>query len=154
MYFLLFERVINKELLLSRVINPQPPGRERNQLVKSIGLSIRELAFQDELNPEVKDITAFVALSLNAISSTVDQTASAWEKRGYWVKADRFRMEWSWVDIYYKKIIVAINNDDWEELSSINIQIAQIISYIKLPKRNQRVKPWKGAWITLHEKIS
>lgn len=151
MNFLYYYPAIIQELSLGRVINPRPPGKQRNQLVKSIGLAIRELAFQDELNSEVKDLTAYIALALEAISSTIDQTASAWEKRGYWVKADRFRMEWSWTDVYYKKVIEAINNDDWEKLASINIQIAQKISNVKLPKRNQQGKPWKGAWKILHE---
>ena len=33
---------------------------------------------------------------LEAIDESIEQSVAAWEKRGYWLKADRFRQEWRW----------------------------------------------------------
>jgi hypothetical protein len=40
---------------------------------------------------------ACVCESLRRLSSSVEETAHAWEERGYWTKADSFRREWAWV---------------------------------------------------------
>jgi hypothetical protein len=45
---------------------------------------------------ETKDMVAFIILALKEISSGIDQSVAAWEKRGYWVKADKYRLEWQW----------------------------------------------------------
>src|SRR3954468_10908821 len=81
---------------MSRIINPDSAGKERTQLTKGIILSIRELAKQADPGPESRDMAAFIALALTVISESIDISVAAWEKRGYWVKADKFRMEWLW----------------------------------------------------------
>ncbi|RJP49310.1 MAG: hypothetical protein C4586_07630, partial [Anaerolineaceae bacterium] len=81
---------------MSRVINPDSVGKERTRLTKSIVLCIRELAKQAEVTSETKDQAAFIALALQAIADGIDVSVVAWEKRDYWVKADKFRMEWMW----------------------------------------------------------
>ena len=43
-----------------------------------------------------RDLAAFIAISLEKIFETVETSVVAWEKKGYWVKADRFRLEWEW----------------------------------------------------------
>ncbi len=35
-------------------------------------------------------------LALEEINSNIDKSVEAWEKRGYWVKADKFRLDWEW----------------------------------------------------------
>ena len=37
-----------------------------------------------------------MVLALEEIAVSIDVSVQAWEKRDYWVKADRFRMEWEW----------------------------------------------------------
>ncbi len=81
---------------MSRVINPDSVGKERTRLTKSIVLCIRELAKQSDVTAETKDQAAYIALALQAIADGIDVSVAAWEKRDYWVKADKFRMEWMW----------------------------------------------------------
>jgi hypothetical protein len=52
---------------------------------------------------EQADLLAYLTLLLERISATVERSASAWEKRGYWVKADRLRLEWAWVGEAHRK---------------------------------------------------
>jgi hypothetical protein len=48
---------------------------------------------QTQSNTVTKDLVAFIVLSLQEINNTIDSSVEAWEKRGYWIKADRFRMD-------------------------------------------------------------
>ncbi|MFN8387184.1 MAG: hypothetical protein U0V48_06705, partial [Anaerolineales bacterium] len=75
---------------MSRVINPDSAGKDRARLSKAIVLAVRELAKQTEVTQEAKDIAAFISLALKTISEGIDTSVAAWEKRDYWVKADRF----------------------------------------------------------------
>ena len=81
---------------MSRVINPESAGKDRTRLTKAIVLAIRELAKQSEPTPASRDLAAFISLALSAIADGIDASVAAWEKRDYWVKADKFRMEWMW----------------------------------------------------------
>ena len=97
---------------MSRVINPESAGKDRTRLTKAIVISIRELAKQTDVTDEAKDLAAFIALALKTISEGIDASVAAWEKRDYWVKADKFRMEWMWSGQYADKMKVAIFTND------------------------------------------
>ena len=81
---------------MGRVINPDSSGKERTKLTKSIVKAIRQLMNQSRPDQITKDLAAFIAIGLQDIYLTVDVSVEAWEKRGYWVKADRFRLDWEW----------------------------------------------------------
>ncbi|HKI53793.1 MAG TPA: hypothetical protein VJ987_06685, partial [Anaerolineales bacterium] len=81
---------------MSRLIKTDTVGKDRTRLSKGIVIAIRELAKQNEVTTESKDLAAFIALALQTIADGIDESVAAWEKRDYWVKADRFRMEWRW----------------------------------------------------------
>src|SRR5512138_1656236 len=98
---------------MSPIVNPESAGKERTQLTKAIVLAVRELARQTDVTGETKDLAAFIALALKNISEGIDVSVAAWEKRGYWVKADRFRMEWLWIGQYADKMKVSIFTNDW-----------------------------------------
>ena len=89
---------------MSRLINPDSAGKDRTRLSKAIVLSIRELAKQQDITSEAKDLAAFIALALQTIAEGIDASVVAWEKRDYWVKADRFRMEWMWTGQFAEKM--------------------------------------------------
>lgn len=131
---------------MSRVINPESAGKERTQLSKAIVLAVRELAKQKDISNETKDLAAFIALALKNISDGIDISVAAWEKRGYWVKADRFRMDWMWTGQYADKIKVAIFTDDWGTIAMTIPQIAQKLSKIEVSNNHRLGKPWVGAF--------
>ena len=131
---------------MSPIINPESAGKERTQLTKAIVLSVRELAKQTDVTNEAKDLAAFIALALKNISEGIDISVAAWEKRGYWVKADRFRMEWLWTGQYADKMKVAIFTNDWGAIAMLLPQIAQKFSKIEVSKNHRLGKPWVGAF--------
>jgi len=131
---------------LSRVINPESAGKDRTRLTKAVVLALRELAKQKDVTDEAKDLAAFLSIALKTIYEGIDVSVQAWEKRGYWVKADRFRMEWMWTGQYADKIKVAIFTNDWGTIAMAIPQIAQKLSKVVVSDNHRLGKPWEGAF--------
>ncbi len=75
-------------------------------------LAIRQLMKQSQPDDSTRDLAAYIGMALIEIGETIDISVQAWEKRGYWVKADRFRMEWEWAGSLGKAMMTALTNDD------------------------------------------
>jgi len=131
---------------LGRVINYESAGKKRKYLCRCIVLAIRELSYQNEVDNNTKDLTAFIALSLFEISSTVDKTVEPWEKRGYWVKADRFRLDWSWTNTYSIAMFDALLDENWAEVISTLAKISNKLSAITVPQNHRLGSPWIDSW--------
>lgn len=135
---------------MGRLINPDSAGKERTQLTKGVVLAIRELAKQTEPGPEFRDLAAFISLALAKISDGIDASVAAWEKRGYWVKADKFRMEWLWSSQYAEKMKTALLAEDWAAVALVMTQTAQKLAKVQVPAGHRLGRPWVGAWKELN----
>lgn len=131
---------------MSRVIKTDSAGKDRALLVHGIFVAIQELARQNEINNRTRDLAAFIALSLEAVSETIDASVIAWEKRGYWVKADRFRLEWEWSGRLGGQMRQAVIDEDWTTVAKTAAQAAEKLKDIKPLKRQPKTEPWNGAW--------
>jgi hypothetical protein len=131
---------------LSRIINPEGAGKERTRLCKSVVLALRELMRQPEANQTSKDLAAYISLALLEIFDTVESSVGAWEKKGYWVKADRFRLEWDWSERLGNKIGQALKAEDWATIAMTSAQIGQKLVKVDVPIRHRLGTPWVGAW--------
>lgn len=136
---------------MARVINPDSAGTERNRLSKSVVLALRELMLQPEPNDQSRDLAAFISLALQQIFRSVESSVVAWEKKGYWVKADRFRMEWEWSDRLGKRIGAALLQDDWGGVALAAGQVGQKLMKVEVSSRHRLGTPWVGAWATLRK---
>jgi len=137
---------------MSRVINPDSVGKLRTQLIKGIVISIRELARQTGTGTETRDLAAFIALALKSISDGIDVSVTAWEKRDYWIKADKFRMEWMWTGSTSEKMRNAVLSDDWATVATLSAQIAQKFNKIQVSENHRLGRPWVGSYNQLSEK--
>jgi hypothetical protein len=137
---------------MSRVINPDSAGKLRIQLTKGIVLSIRELARQTTTGIETRDIAAFIALALKTISDGIDVSVTAWEKRDYWIKADKFRMEWIWTGPAAEKMRNAVLSEDWATVAALSALIAQKFNKIQVSENHRLGKPWVGSYAQLTAK--
>ncbi len=131
---------------MGRVINLDGVGKKRNQLIKAVVIALRELAQQRTPDDSTRDLAAFIALSLNAVAETIERSVTPWEKRGYWVKADRFRLEWEWSgkvgDVLHQAVLV----DDWATIAQNAGIAAEKLSRVNVSTRHRMGKPWVGAW--------
>lgn len=134
---------------MSRVINPDSAGKLRTQLSKAVVLAIRELMKQGEPDDKTRDLAAFIGTSLITIAETIDTSVQAWEKRGYWVKADRFRMEWDWASLAGNSMVEAVKKEDWMQVAIQSAKIAQKFTKITIAEHNRIGTPWTGAWRAL-----
>lgn len=137
---------------MSPIINPESAGKERTHFTKAIVLAVRQLAKQNDVNEEAKDLAAFISIALKSISEGIDVSVAAWEKRGYWVKADRFRMEWMWTGQVAEKMKSAILADDWGTIAMLMPQIAQKFNKIVVSENHRLGKPWVGSYRRLNGK--
>jgi hypothetical protein len=138
---------------LTRIIKLDGVGKQRKRLTKEVVIAIRELMRQDAVNDETKDLAAFIALNLEAIYQTIDQTVAAWEKRDYWVKADRFRLEWSWSGTLAQEMREAILEEDWQKVALTSAEAAQKLNNVQVAKRHRMGEPWHGAWIDFEKSL-
>lgn len=131
---------------MSRLINPDSAGKERTRLTKAIVIAIRELAKQTDPDMGARDMAAFIALALQSIAKGIDISVAAWEKRNYWVKADRFRMEWAWAGSLSEKMKNAVLAEDWANVAVLSAQIAGKLGKVQVSDNHRMGKPWVGAW--------
>jgi len=136
---------------VSRIINPESAGKERTRLTRAVVLAVRELAHQTEPGAESRDLAAFIALALRIVADTIDVSVIAWEKRGYWVKADRFRMEWMWAGQLADKMRKAVLAEDWGTVALAAAQTAQKLGKINVPVNHRLGTPWVGAYAELKQ---
>jgi len=137
---------------LGHIINPESAGKERIRLTKAVVLAVRELAKQTRPGQETRDLAAFIALALAIISETIETSVTAWEKRDYWVKADKFRMEWNWSGLLAKKMRIAVLTEDWTTIAQVAAQVAQKLRKITVPAGHRLGHPWVGAWVELNKR--
>ena len=140
---------------MPRIINPDSAGKQRNKIVRRVALTVRELLRLPEPNDTSRDMVIFIVLSLDTIADTIDPTVAPWEKRDYWVKADRFRMEWSWAKRYADQLRKALGVEDWGTIAMVAVQIAQQpqISKVNISPKHRMGKPWEGAWNRFKEAV-
>lgn len=131
---------------MSRVIHTQSPASLRKRLLREIATVLQEGKKSDVKPDQLRDMFAFISLTLTRIEHSVKQTTTAWEKRGYWLKADRFRLEWLWVSQINNKIEPQLHSDEVQ--ADALILLAELAGYMQSiqPKKRGRKDVWKGAW--------
>ena len=139
---------------MSRLINPESAGKERTKMIRAVALAVRELSRTDptanagQLN-EARDLAAFIALALESVAETIEVSVAAWEKRNYWVKADKFRMEWHWAGQLASQMRGAATNEDWGSVAMVAMQVAIKLQSIKISDKHRMGRPWEGSWFRL-----
>ena len=131
---------------MGSVIKLEGVGKERKNLTRAVVLALRELMQQTEPDQTTRDLAAFISLALDEIYQTIDESVAAWEKRGYWLKADRFRLEWAWSETLSKNMRNAVLQDDWPQVAITAANVAQKLNTVALPQRHRLGTPWVGAW--------
>jgi len=136
---------------VGNLINPDNAGKRRDRYTKATVLAMRELVNKKKVDDEVRDLTAFIVLTLHHIDETIDETCKAWEKRDYWIKADRFRNDWFWTKGAEEKLRQAVLENKWNLVPAVVKDMAKHLQTVTIPKRDWGT-PWDGAYALLLEK--
>jgi hypothetical protein len=131
---------------VSQIIKTSTPGKERAHLSKAIVITIREFMRHQKPDQNTKDMVSFIILALKQIAQGIDLSVAAWEKRGYWVKADKYRVEWEWAGQLAGKLQSSFDQNDWIKIANLLIEIMGRFSSIKVSNQHRMGKPWVGAY--------
>jgi len=134
---------------MARIIRPDSPARARTSIVAAIRAALADV--DPAGNPEdLRDRLAFAGLALRELERSIMRTAEAWERRGYWLKADQFRREWGWAGQGAEAILRPLLQDDLAAAQS-----AARAHLLRLPAapdagvRKAGAKRWAGAFVRL-----
>ena len=134
---------------MGRVISTENLATERNRLLKAMALALREMAKKSSYDEESRDLAAFLVLALDNVAESIERSVLPWEKRGYWVNADRFRMEWAWAESLRTKMRAAVNTEKPEEIAMAASTLSDKLKGVKVSERHRLGSPWHGAWAQL-----
>lgn len=131
---------------MSRVINTNSPTKVRNQCRRSIAEILRRLSQKPQIDAEARDMAAAIVFMLNDINDSVEQTVSAWEKRGYWMKAERFLREWEWSREASANFDDVLRNEAWDLLPGLLADLFPQFTDIQVKKMTRPASEWNGAY--------
>jgi hypothetical protein len=131
---------------MGRVIRTENLSTERNRLMKAIAIAARELAGQPDFGDESRDLAAFIVMALETVGEGIEASVLPWEKRGYWLKADRFRMDWDWIPPLAKEMRAALLDDDEIGVARGMGKLMQKLGAVQVPAKHRLGTPWIGAW--------
>lgn len=131
---------------MSRVISIDGPGKVRNQHRRTIAEVLRRLSQKPQLDDEAKDLAALIVFSLHGIADTVDRTTEAWENREYFLKADRFREQWRWLEPTADELSGVIHEGQWDQLPSVLAGLMPHFADIRVKQMTRKPTIWQGAY--------
>lgn len=131
---------------MSRVISTDSVGKERRQLRRTIAEALRRLAKKKSFDEESQDLAALIVFSLRRLDEGVDRTASAWEKRDYYLKADRFRIEWEWVNKTAYRLETALLLGRWEQVPEILAELFPKFTDVTIARFTRSPELWRGCY--------
>ena len=131
---------------MGRVISTEAPGKVRNQHRRTIAEALRCLSQKPNVDDEARDIAALIVFALHGIADTIDQTTAAWEKRDYYLKADRFRQEWQWVEPIADELSAVIYEGRWDQLPAALARLIPHFTDIKVKQVTRNPSMWRGTY--------
>jgi hypothetical protein len=131
---------------MGRVINTDSTGKQRNQLMRTIAEILRHLSQKKEIDRDVRDMTALLVYCLREVEAGIDQSATAWEKRDYWMKAEELRQRWYWVGDVADQMRAMIYSENWHLMPDMMMKLLPHVADIKVTKLTRSEAMWEGAY--------
>jgi hypothetical protein len=131
---------------LGKIVRITNPSTQREQSIRMVAYALREYSGSRRAEQETLNMAAFILAQLKTISDSVDQTTLAWEKRDYWVKADAFRRQWSWVEKPFRALNDCLSQKDISALDGVLQELSRVLPPSKSSPKKMHTPPWIGAW--------
>jgi hypothetical protein len=114
--------------------------------MRTLAEMLRRLASKGNVDAETRDMLAAMVIILRKIDEGIDVSAEAWEKRDYWLKADRFRRDWEWTGKVADQLEAMIRGEEWDQLPAIMIELHRHLAGIQIKKMTRKPELWEGAY--------
>jgi hypothetical protein len=133
---------------MGKVIQTDSPSKRREKILRLLATMLQNSDFNQSNSEDIKNVMAFAYLSLIEIDKTVSETVNPWEKRDYWLKADKFRKAWGWVKEALNAINTKMTNQNWKGLAAEADILRQKLADVEPLIRMSATKFWDGAYRT------
>jgi hypothetical protein len=131
---------------MSRLIQIENQTTVRNRNRRSIAEMLRLLMQKQSFDEEARDMAAAIVFLLREIYEGVEQSAVAWEKKDYWLKAERFMREWRWTLAAAADMDDVIRHEAWDLLPELLADLSPRFDDLKIKTLTRDVTLWRGAY--------
>jgi hypothetical protein len=134
---------------MGRVINTNNPGKERNYNRRTIAELLRHLSKKTTIDKEAQDMLATIVYALRAIDDGIVVSAEAWEKRGYWMKAERFMRDWQWVKEAAYNLEDVLRFEAWDLAPRLILDLYPQFDDIQVKSLTRKAITWTNNYAKL-----
>ncbi|MCA9905244.1 MAG: hypothetical protein KC547_15415 [Anaerolineae bacterium] len=134
---------------MGRVINTDSTGKQRNQLMRTAAELLRHLSQQQDIDNNAKDMLAAMVFCFRGIDEGIEQSAQAWEKRDYWMKADELRQRWFWAGGMADDLKALLVAEEWDRLPTVLAKLLPHFTEFKITKFTRSEEVWAGSYTRL-----
>ncbi len=134
---------------MSRVINTDSPTKIRNQHRRTVAEILRRLGQKQQFDDESKDMAAMLVYLMRDLWAGVESSAAAWEKRDYWMKAERFMRDWEWTVETAVNIEDVLRHDAFDLMPELLMDIFPRFADVQVKKMTRKPILWQGAFARL-----
>lgn len=131
---------------MGRVINTDSTGKQRTQIMRTVAEILRRLSQKQVVDDEVRNMTAMLVYLFREVEAGIEQSATAWEKRDYWVKSEELRQRWMWVGDMADQLRAMLYANDWTRLPPMMLKLLPKVADIKITKMTRDEALWAGAY--------
>lgn len=134
---------------MGRVINTNSPTKIRNYQRRTIAEMLTQLGQKQTVDEEAKDMVATIVFALRTLYDLAEETASAWEKRDYWMKAERFLRQWEWTKGMAANLEDVLREEAWDLLPQLMMDLFAQFSDVQVKSMTRKPDEWQGAYARL-----
>jgi hypothetical protein len=131
---------------MSRVINTDSTGKQRNQHMRLAAELIRRLSQKTTLDDDVKDMCARLVFCFRDIDEGIESSATVWDNRDYYMKAEELRKRWRWAGHAALDMEALVLNENWHELPALLARLLPRFDDINVTKYMKKESEWQGAY--------
>ena len=131
---------------MARIIaTGETAAKRRNAHLRSCAEVVRLLAERRGFDAEAQDMAAFLVFSLRGIYETIDESAQAWDDKGYWKKAEHLREAWRWSRTSADELERLLLADRWDEVPPALISLLPHLGGVTINAITRDADWWCGA---------
>lgn len=121
------------------------PGKRRAAHERSCAEVLRLLAERRGFDDEARDMTAFLVHSLRGIYATIEESASAWDDRDYWKKAEALREKYRWARLAADRLEELVRRGAWNDIPDELVQLVPQFGHVTVTQVTRDSDWWCGA---------
>ncbi len=129
---------------MGRVINTDSTGKQRNQQMRLAAEMLRRLSVKAGLDDEARDMAATLIFALRKVDEGIESSASVWDNRDYYMKAEELRQRWAWAGRIADELQAIIIQDRWADLPALLAKLFPKVSDITVVKFTSKEADWVG----------